>query len=278
MVWYLVGVLRLRANHRRWPIVRTACFLLGCSLLFVVMGAGIEGYGYRLFSVFMFQQLTLMMAVPILLVLGSPGTLLLRATPHRGAGRLLLAAGFWGLRSRTFRILLHPAVMIPLFLFTFYGLYLSGLADALLQSWGGHLGLELAFLISGILFTLPLISADPLPRRQSPFARLIDVFAEMPLHAFFGVIVMMATLPLLDYFAAPPAGWNIDPLKDQQIAGGLAWGYGELPTVIILLVLLVRWERNDTTQANRATRKADEFGDAELDAYNRRLQNLDRRA
>jgi Predicted membrane protein len=258
--------------------VRTVCFLLGCSLLFIVMGTGIEGYGYRLFSVFMFQQLTLMMAVPILLVLGSPGTLLLRATPHLGVGRAVLAAGFWGLRGRTFRFLLHPALMIPLFLFTFYGLYLTGLADVLLQTWGGHLALELAFLVTGILFTVPLISVDPLPRKQSHFGRLIDVFAEMPLHAFFGVIVMMATLPLLDYFAIPSAAWNINPVKDQQIAGGLAWGYGELPTVIILIVLLIRWERDDTMQANRATRHADEFGDAELDAYNRRLQKLTRGA
>lgn len=52
----------------------------GNLALAAVTGLAVENFGYALFSVFMFQQLTLMMAIPPLLVLGSPGTLLLRAT------------------------------------------------------------------------------------------------------------------------------------------------------------------------------------------------------
>lgn len=87
---YLSGAVRLWAANRRWPLWRTLVFLAGCALIAVTMGAGIEGYGLRMFSVFMFQQLTLMMAAPPLLILGRPGTLLLRATPHKGPGKLLL--------------------------------------------------------------------------------------------------------------------------------------------------------------------------------------------
>lgn len=273
-VAYLAGWLRLLATGRRWPAWRGVVFLLGCAILIVVMGAGIEGYGYRLFSVFMFQQLTLMMAVPPLLVLGSPGTLLLRATPHRGLGRLVLQGAFGGLRSRAGRLLLHPAFMIPLFLVAFYGLYLSDLASGLLATWGGHVGLEIGFLAAGILFTTPLISADPLPKRQTHLGRFTDLFAEMPLHAFFGVIVMMAVAPLVPYFANPPAAWAIDPILDQQIAGGLAWSYGELPTLIIALILLSRWFADDTRAARARDLKVDADGDPELDAYNAHLRRL----
>ena len=250
-VAYSAGAIRLWATGRRWSVVRTVCFLTGCVILTVVMGAGLEGYGYRMFSVFMFQQLTLMMAVPPLLVLGSPGTLLLKAVPHSGFGITIQRAALGCLRSRAARIALHPAVMIPLFLFTFYGLYLSG-----------------------ILFTIPLISADPLPARQTHLGRLLDVFAEMPLHAFFGVIIMVATLPLVSFFAAPPTGWGVDPLQDQLVAGALAWSYGELPTLIIVLVLLSRWHRDDTTRAKAADRRHDAHGDTDLDAYNDYLQRL----
>jgi hypothetical protein len=83
-VAYLMGAIRLWTHWRRWSVLRTFCFLLGSVLLLVVTGAGVEGYGFTLFSVFMFQQLTLMMIIPPLLVSGSPGTLLLRAPPHRG--------------------------------------------------------------------------------------------------------------------------------------------------------------------------------------------------
>ncbi|MCQ6273319.1 cytochrome c oxidase assembly protein, partial [Pseudarthrobacter sp. R1] len=71
---YLAGVISLWRRRRSWSPVRSVSFLVGCAAIIVVMGAGIEGYGLRMFSIFMFQQLTLMMAVPPLLVIGSPGT------------------------------------------------------------------------------------------------------------------------------------------------------------------------------------------------------------
>ena len=276
---YLCGWIRLRLLGRPWPAWRGGLFLLGCVTIAATTATGLEGYGYELFSVFMFQQLTLMMAVPPLLVLGSPGTLLLRATPHRGVGRSVLRLAIWGLRSPVSRFVLHPGFMIPLFLFAFYGVYLSNLADVLLNTWLGHQGLELFFLAAGTLFTVPLISADPLPQRQSHIGRLFDLFAEMPLHAFFGVIVMMAITPLVPYFASPPAAWGIDPVADQGVAGALAWSYGEAPTLALALVLLARWYRDDTRRAQARDLRIDRIGDPELEAYNdylRRLENHDR--
>ena len=74
---YLLGAVRLWASGRPWPVWRTLTFLLGCLIIVIVTGLGVEGYGYVMLSVFMFQQLTLMMLVPPLLILGLPGTLLL---------------------------------------------------------------------------------------------------------------------------------------------------------------------------------------------------------
>lgn len=271
---YLIGAVRLWITGRRWPAIPTLLFLLGCAIIMVVMGAGIEGYGLRMFSVFMFQQLTLMMVVPPLLVLGRPGTLLLKATPHRFGGQVVLRTALGALRSRTAKLAIHPAFMIPLFLMTFYGLYLSGIADALLPYWYGHVGLEILFLLSGILFTVPLLSTDPLPKRQSHPGRLIDLFAEMPLHAFFGVIIMMASTPVVDFFSTLPPQWGIDPMNDQGVAGGIAWSYGELPSLLILLFIMVRWRRDDTAATLRRDREHDRHGDPDLEAYNAYLQRL----
>ncbi|ABY24508.1 hypothetical membrane spanning protein [Renibacterium salmoninarum ATCC 33209] len=276
---YLAGAIRLWRQGRSWPIAPTIAFLTGCLTIVVVMGAGIEGYGLRMFSIFMFQQLTLMMAVPPLLVFGSPGRLLLHAMPHRGLGRYVLKLAIGGLRSRWGAFALHPAVMIPLFLLSFYGLYFSGIADAMLRSWYGHVGLELLFLISGILFTVPLISTDPLPRRQSHLGRMVDVFSEMPLHAFFGVVIMMATVPMVKFFGTMPESWGIDPMKDQGVAGGLAWFYGELPTVLLLMLILFRWQRDDSRTA-RAKDLANHVKGGEpsdLEQYNAYLSDPARR-
>lgn len=275
-VCYLAGAVSLWRRGQRWSITRTGLFLSGCALIVLVTGTQVDSYGTALFSVFMFQQLTLMIAIPPLLVWGSPGRLLLRAVPHRGAGRTIQRAALGALRSPFARITLHPAVTIPLFLMSYYGLYLTGIADAALTTSWGHTALEALFLAAGVLFTIPILSDDPLPVRHGHGARIIDVSIEMALHVFFGVIIMLSSTVLVTAFANPPASWGIAPLEDQGVAGGLAWGYGEGPTVIILLFLLHRWFVDDTRQAKAADARADRDGDPELDAYNDYLEHLAR--
>lgn len=273
---YVAGVIRMRATGRHWSPSAALSFLTGCVLLVVVTGAGIEGYGLEMFSVFMFQQLTLMVTIPPLLVLGRPGTLLLHATPHGRVGRRVLGAARWGLRGGVGAFLLHPGFTVPLFLVSFYGLYLSRLAGNLLSTWVGHVGLEVAFLVAGVLFIAPVLSRDPLPRRQGHAMKAVDVFLEMAVHAFFGVIVMMAATPLVRAFTHPPASWGVDVMADQWLAGGLAWGYGELPTLLILLLIFVRWHRDETRATAAEDRRIDRFGNPELDAYNAYLRSLNR--
>ncbi|GAB2524927.1 cytochrome c oxidase assembly protein [Microbacterium sp. NPDC077391] len=273
-VMYLAGAIRLWRQGRRWSVARTVCFLLGCIVLVAVTGLAVEGYGYLLFSVFMFQQLTLMMAIPPLLVLGSPGTLLLRATPHRGLGRVILRLALAGLRSRIARWALSPWIAMPLFLMSFYGFYLGGLADPILQTPGGHPLLEIAFLAAGVLFTIPILSNDPLPVRMTYPGRAMDLFAEAALHAFFGVFLMMSPTLFVETFAGPTTALGIDPLDDQWLAGALAWSYGEGPTVVMLLYVMHRWFRDDTARAAKADKYADAHGDPELDAYNAYLDAL----
>jgi putative membrane protein len=167
-----------------------------------------------------------------------------------------------------------PRLRSPLFLTSYYGLYLSGIANTALGTPWGHTFLELLFLTAGILFTIPVLSDDPLPVRHGHGARIIDISVEMALHVFFGVIIMLSTTVLVEAFANPPTSWGIAPLEDQGVAGGLAWGYGEGPTVIILLFLLHRWFVDDTRRARAADLRADRDGDPDLDAYNEYLAGL----
>ncbi|MFD1716186.1 cytochrome c oxidase assembly protein [Amnibacterium flavum] len=272
MTGYLMALARVKSVGGKWPLWRTLCFLAGCLLVAATTGLALENYGYGLFSVFMFQQLTLMMAAPPLLVLGAPVGLVLRTRPRSTGARRALAMVIAAMRSRQLGWLLHPVFTIPLFLLSFYGLYLTPLADFFLATTGGHVGLEVFFLVAGLVFTVPLLSTGPLPFRMTHHGRLIDLFVEMPLHAFFGVFLMMAPRALVSAFITPPEGWGIDPVMDQAIAGGLAWSYGEGPTLVLLLIMLGRWYRNDTRKARERDLRVDAEGDAELDAYNERLR------
>jgi len=68
--------------------------------------------------------------------------------------------------------------------------------------------------------------------------------------------------------------WGDSPLVDQQAGGGIAWSIGEIPTVILAIVVAIQWSRSDERETKRQDRNADRTGDAELQAYNERLARM----
>jgi Predicted membrane protein len=279
-VSYLLGVVVLRRRGDRWPIGRTLWWSAGAVTLLLMTATGLDGYGMELFSVHMLQHMVVNMLTPILLVLGAPVTLLLRALParrrgHRNGRSVVLAI----LHSRIARLITNPAVTLGLFLVSLYGLYFTPAFDYLMGTMWGHNLMLLHFLAIGCLYFWGVIGVDPSPRQGSrglrqlgkPVLRILELAATVPFHAFFGVVVMMSSVLIVHFYATPIPGWGISPLSDQQVAGGIAWGFTELPTLIVLGVLFVQWQSADARQTRNADRKAARDGDAELNAYNARL-------
>ena len=84
---YLGGVWRLRVRGDRWPVGRTIAWLLGVGTIALDAAHGFMTYGMTMLSVHMGQHPVLMMVSPVLLVLGGPVTLALRAIrPARRGG------------------------------------------------------------------------------------------------------------------------------------------------------------------------------------------------
>ena len=277
---YLAGVRRLRRRGDDWPAGRTVSWLLGCLTLLLVTSSGLGRYMPAMFSMHMADHMMLSMLVPILLVLGGPVSLALRALPSAGRDdppgmrEWLLAA----LHSRLSRFLTNPVVATALFVAGFYGLYLGGLFDAAVGSHIGHVAMNVHFLVTGYLFYWVVIGVDPTPRPIPPLAKVAVVFASLPLHAFFGV-VMMSTNNVLgeSFYRSLHLSWHTDLLGDQRLGGGIAWAAGEIPLVVVMIALLVQWTRSDQRTARRLDRAADRDDDAELAAYNAMLAELARR-
>jgi putative membrane protein len=99
----------------------------------------------------------------------------------------------------------------------------------------------------------------------------------VPFHAFFGVAIMMAGSLVVGTFADPPAAWGIDPIADQGAAGGIAWAFGELPTVLVLAVVFFSWAGSEERRGRTIDRTAARTRDAELEAYNARLRAMAQR-
>jgi putative copper resistance protein D len=255
-------------------------WLLGCLLLLLATSSGIGRYMPAMFSMHMIAHMLLSMLVPILLVLGAPVTLALRALP--AAGRTdppgprewLLAA----LHSRVSQVLTNPFVATALFIVGFYGLYFGGIFEAAAGSHAAHLAMNLHFLLSGYLFYWVVIGIDPTPRPLPHLAKLAMVFASLPLHAFFGVVLMGTQSVIAEgFYRSLQLSWHTDLLGDQRLGGGIAWAAGEVPLVVVLIALFIQWRRTDDRTAKRLDRAADRDDDADLAAYNNMLAEMARR-
>ncbi|MDV3127726.1 cytochrome c oxidase assembly protein [Mycobacterium sp. 21AC1] len=279
-VVYLAGVYRLRHRGDPWPVGRTVAWLLGCAALLFTTSSGLGRYMPAMFSMHMIAHMMLSMLVPVLLVLGAPVTLALRALPTAGRDappgprEWLLAA----LHSRVSQFLTNPIVATVLFVVGFYGLYFSGLFNAAVSDHGAHVLMNVHFLLSGYLFYWVVIGIDPTPRPIPHLAKIAMVFSSLPLHAFFGVVMMgMQTVLGATFYRSLQLSWHTDLLGDQKLGGGIAWAAGEVPLVIVMLALLIQWRRSDQRTAKRLDRAADRDDDADLAAYNNMLAEMARR-
>ena len=272
---YLVGVVVLRRNGVRWSWWRTTAWIAGILSLFAVTGTWLNGYSMAMFSIHMVQHMVLALVTPLLLLLGAPVTLALRTLPRgRGSAGTPRALLLNLLHSRFAQFVSSPMFTVPLFVASLYGIYFTPLFDVLMSNPAGHQLMLTHFVVSGLLFFGPIIGQDPWPRKHSYPARMLELLVPVPFHAFFGVAVMMASTLLVSTFDNPPGAWDIDPLRDQGIAGGIAWSFGELPTVLVLMVVLISWATSDSRHARAHDRAADRTGDAELVAYNAHLRKL----
>lgn len=274
--FYLAGVIRLARRGDRWPIGRTISWMLGIIVALWCTNGGISEYAQVSVGLHMLQHMTMTMMAPILLVLGAPATLALRALKptvgnERGPREWLL----WFLHSWITRILTNPFYVFFVYVIGLYGLYLTPLFGWLMGSHVGHIVMETHFLLAGYLFYWVVIGIDPRPKPLPYWGRLLLLFVSLAVHGFFAVVLMMGTHPLAqEWYGIVQPPWITDPVRDSLDGGQIAWGISELPGMVVLIAIAFQWSRQDDKDAKRRDRQADRDGDAELNAYNEQFARL----
>jgi cytochrome c oxidase assembly factor CtaG len=269
--FYLAGVRRLKRRGDSWPWYRSVLWVLGILVLFYVTNGGVNVYEKYLFSVHMLAHMTLGMMIPVLLVPAAPITLALRSILKRDDGSkgvrewILLVV-----HSRPFGVLSNPVVTGVIFAGSLWIFYYTGILRWATTDHVGHEWMIAHFLVTGYLFVHSLVGVDPTPYRAPYPLRLIVLLATMTFHAFFGLALMSGSgLLLADWYGA--MGWGTSAIADQQTGGAIAWGVGEIPTVVLAIIVAVMWSRSDDRESKRLDRRADRDGDAELNEYNAML-------
>jgi cytochrome c oxidase assembly factor CtaG/putative copper export protein len=276
---YLQGVWRMRARGDSWPVLRTIGWVLGWAVFAWATSGAPRVYGSVLFSVHMLMHMTISMVAPILMVLAAPVTLALRTlTPRRDdtLGPRELLQGL--VHSRFLAVIGNPVVAAGIFFGSLVVFYYSPLFELALRTHTGHILMTTHFLLSGYLFVWVLIGVDPGPRRWSPVLLLVVLFGTISFHAFFGVALTSGTTLLAPtFFQGLHVPWVADLLADQQQGGAVAWGVGELPTLILALLVARAWVHSDGAETRRLDRQAERDDDAALKAYNAHLASISKR-
>ncbi|GAA2752141.1 cytochrome c oxidase assembly protein [Amnibacterium kyonggiense] len=277
---YVAGVVVLRRRGDAWPVGRTVAWVLGWTVVVLTTSSGLGRYSSAVFSLHMILHMALNMLGPLLLVLGGPITLALRALPAHGRSA---AAGVreWiaaMLAWRVTHVLFNPLFVFIRFIGAYYVLYFTPIFDFALRYHWAHQLMNAEFLVVGVMFYGLVIGVDAPPRPIPHIGKLGMVLAAMPFHAFFGVAVMTSKDVIAgDFYRYISEPWAGNLLADQATGGGIAWGAGELPLVIVIVALVTQWARQDGRVAARTDRHLDQGTDDSFEAYNAMLAKLQSR-
>lgn len=277
--FYAVRILHRRGD--KWPLGRTIAWTLGWAVVIIATSSGFGMYSAADFGIHMIVHMTLNMLAPLLMVLGGFMTLMLRASSGRSVGdiRSTSIAGMhnwitWILKWRVLRVIYNPLLVFVVFILSYYGLYLTGIFENIMLYHWAHQLMNLHFIFIGYLYYGLSIGVDRVPRVLPHIGKLGYVMAAMPFHAFFGVVLMTTPTPVAEnYYRYLDMPWA-DLAASQYLGGSVAWSAGELPLLIVVLVLGIQWARQDDKEAKRKDRHMDLGLDDDLAEYNEMLKKL----
>lgn len=279
---YLIGVVKVRRGGGNWPAARATAWILGWFVVVFTTSSGLGQYASASFSLHMIFHMSLNMLAPILLVLGGPVTLALRALTAR-PGDQVAGCREWVigiLNSRAVRHLYNPLFVLVLFVGSYYALYLTDLFGVMMRYHWSHQLMNLLFLMVGYLYYDLLIGNDSPPRPLPHIGKLGLVLAAMPFHAFFAVIVMTRSSDSLigkTFYRYLDVPWVEDLSADQYLGGVIAWVAGEIPLLLVVVVLLIQWSRQDARNPSRSQLHLDAGPDDGNGVYSEMLARLDER-
>lgn len=242
---YAAAAARARRAPRSWSALRAASFAAGIVLIAVAAAPPIAAWAHGDLRGHMAQHLLLGMFAPLALVLGAPGTLVLRSLPTPAARRAAAALG-----TRPVRVLSHPITALLLDIGGMYVLYLTPLYAASRADPIAHALVHVHFLVSGYLFTWSIAGPDPAPRRPGPGMRLLVLLAATAAHGI---------LAKLMYAYGWPRGAFHSPDEIEAAAQWMYYG-GDAAELLLAAAFFARFGRGmlnriDTPSCRRPGRR-----------------------
>ena len=227
-----LAALYVWAAHRlqRQPTTTQKIFFFsGLFVMFASLNGPIHDLSDDyLFSAHMIQHLLLTLAMPPLLLAGTPG---------------------WMLRPLLARKTIRPSASFftraPIAFATFNVViaawHLPVLYNLAMANHNIHIVEHLMFMVAAVLMWWPLLSQLPeLPRLAYPGQMLYSFLMSIPM-SIVAVYIAMSDHVLYPAYAAAPRVLSLSPLEDQLLGALIMWIPGGLIFYIIMSVVFFKW-------------------------------------
>ena len=247
---YLVGVARVNSRVPTWPWPKrhSAAFLGGAALLAVAYLGPLPAWSHTFFWAHMSQHLIVMMVAAPLLVLGSPVTLLFRASSDANRRRWVVPA----LRSKAVRLFTNPVLTWLLFAVTLIATHFTPFYDWALRNHDADQFIEQPlYLVVAFLYYFPLIGSNLQPRRPAPAVRLASMALMMVPEAIVGAVIFFSSVPLYSTYVEANRPFGPSVMIDQHLAGAVMWALIMVIDSFWMMDMAVVWFRAEERKGHR---------------------------
>ncbi|GAA4659706.1 cytochrome c oxidase assembly protein [Arthrobacter cryoconiti] len=263
---YLRAVHSLRREGEPWHYGKILSWVFGLGALVYFTSGGPAVYGRILFSAHILNQFSLTMVVPVLLVLGAPLTLALkvlkpRLDDSRGPREWIVAIT----ESRAWVVATRPGCATALLGVSLMFFYYSDAFGFALREHVGHELMIAYFTGVGCLFAYSMLAKDPIRRRATYDTKMLLLLAVVVAQVVLSTnLRLSSTLLGQGWFEGLGRTWGLAPLADQQVASVIPWAVALSATLLISLVLALRWShansgKDSTEDRGRALKEPNGF-------------------
>ena len=211
-------------------------FMSGVLVIVVALLSPLHELGDKyLFSAHMAQHLLLILVVPPLLLLGTPGWLVEKVLR---SPRVLAVS----------RFLTRPLVAFTFFNAVLVLWHMPVLYDLTLRERDIHILEHVMFLGVAVLMWWPVLSlAKELPR-ATYMTQMVYLFLLPTVPGILGAVITFSDKVLYPWYAEAPRLWNISATTDQEIGGIIMWVPGGMAFLMVLIVVFLVWANQEESK------------------------------
>jgi putative membrane protein len=232
---YARGALHQRAPLSVAQIWRHASFSAGMAILWLTLASPLDGMALHLYLMQQIQDALLIILVPILLVVATPGTTLAAGLPGSLPAMPSILRSIFG--SATVATALFVAAV---FVWQYPPFHNAAILSARLRA-----GMHLSLLGAGLLFWARIFDIAPAPIGLGYGRRLMMLWIVALSHIGLGAYLTLKSEILYPAYDVMGRLFGISPLTDEATGGFIIWVPSALLCLAAAIMVIHLWGRHE---------------------------------